>query len=382
MKIEITTNELVEAIKGVEPAVAKRPYSPILSGVRLEASASGLSLETTDLDLTIQLLAECATGEAGVVVVPAKQLSHAAKAMNGPAVTIECIATDGPSLSLSDGIKTITVEALSAEEWPNGPSGAGLTKAAMVEARDLGEALGRVATCASNDEGRPVLTGVQFVFDTGDASLELVATDSYRLGIATVEVQSVGEISEQRPIVSARSLKAMSRQLVAKQGPVSIYVGGREGEQRYPTIEFRFGAAQWTMRQIDGEFPNWRRIVPDENKGGSLEFDPKELGNAVTDAAGLRSDKGIPVRVALGDTCSLRMIDGQVGRLSQELRQATYSPNGTGPMEIAFNPAFLKDAVDFVGAERAYLKVTDPCKPALFLGAPKRQCVLMPVRTP
>jgi DNA polymerase III subunit beta len=382
VKIEITTKELVEAIKGVEPAVAKRPYSPILSGVRLEAYRSGLSLETTDLDLTIQFHAECTAGEAGVVVVPAKQMSHAAKAMNGPTVTIESDPADGPSLSLSDGIKTINIETLSAEDWPTGASRTGLTKAAAVEARDLAEALSRVATCASNDEGRPVLTGVQFVFDAEEASLELVATDSYRLGIATLEVQSVGEISEQCPIVSARSLKAMSRQLFAKQSPVSIYASGGEGEQRYPTIEFRFGVARWTMRQIDGEFPNWRRIVPDENKGGSLEFDPKELGNAVTDAAGLRSDKSIPVRVALGTICSLRMIDGQVGKLSQELRQAAYSPNGTGPMEIAFNPTFLRDAIDFVGAERANLRVTDPCKPALFLGASKRRCVLMPVRTP
>lgn len=380
MRVEIASKELVEAIKGVEAAVAKRSYVPILTGIRLQASAAGLSLEATDLELTIELLTQAQTAEDGVMVVPAKQLIHAAKAMVGPNVTIQDDAGGLPGLSLNCGRKTITIESFSVEDWPQAPSAANLREVATVDSNDLAEALGKVTTCASNDEGRPVLTGVQFVFDSETRSAELVATDSYRLGIATVALQSVGQISQDRPLASARSLKALSRKLTGFRGRVAILAN--TGDTELMCLAFEFGTARWTMRQIEGAFPDWHRIVPDESKGGSLEFDPKELSAAVADAAGLRSDKSIPVRVGLGTTCNLRMIDGNVGRLNQELGSATYSPNGTGPMEIGFNPSFLKDAIDFVGTKSVYLRVTDPCKPALFLGSPTRKVVVMPVRLP
>ena len=377
MKFTVATKDLSIALRNIEPAVAKRPVLAVLGGVRVEASESGLHLQTTDLDLTIDAQVAARVEATGVAVISAKQLITAAKATKQPHLTIAGDGTD--KVHISDGRMNLSVATLPAEDWPNRRSPQELTKVATAGGDELVRAISRVARCASTDQGRPILTGVQFNLDPGSRTLELVSTDSYRLGVTVVRLGSIDGDYTERPILAAGHLKAMARKIPGGTPQVAIHAGSPGGHPS-PVVEFRFHATTWTLRPIEGEFPNWQRILPDRNQGGSCEFDAKELGIAVADAAGIRSDSSIPVRLKLGATCSIRMVDGQVGELSQPLSQAIYSPNGTGPMEIAFNPAFLKDALAFVNTDRAVLKVTDPCKPALFLGVDE-QCVVMPVRT-
>ncbi|MGQ0680388.1 MAG: DNA polymerase III subunit beta [Actinomycetota bacterium] len=376
MKFTVATEDLAKAIKNVQPAVAKRPICPVLGGIRVEASESRLHLQATDLDLTINAQVDARVEDIGVAVISAKQLTTVAKAIKNPDLTIA--SGDQDRVHITDGRVNLTLATLPSQDWPNRRSSGHLTSVATVTGDELVRAISRVVRCASGDQGRPVLTGVQFNLDAGSRTAELVATDSYRLGVAAVRMQSVNPDYTERPILAAGPLKAMAAKIPGAS-EVSIYAGCPEG-QPCPVVEFRFAATTWRLRAIEGEFPNWRRIVPDGNAGGSFEFDAKELGAAVSDAAGIRTDRSTPVRLNLGPSCSIRMIDGTVGELSQPLTQAVYSPNGTGPMEIAFNPAFLKDAISFLDADRAILRVTDPCKPALFVGVDER-CVLMPVRT-
>ena len=376
MKFTVATEYLAKAIKNVQPAVAKKPISPVLGGIRVEASESRLHLQATDLDLTINAQVDARVEEIGVAVISAKQLATAAKAIKNPDLTIA--SGDQDRVHITDGRVNLTLATLPSEDWPNRREPGDLTSVATVAGDELVRAISRVVRCASGDQGRPVLTGVQVNLDASSRTGELVATDSYRLGVALVRLQSVNPDYTERPILAAAALKAMAGK-ISGASEVWVYAGCPEG-QPSPVVEFRFAATTWTLRPIEGQFPNWQRIVPDRTEGGSFEFDAKELGTAVSDAAGIRTDRSTPVRLNLGPSCSVRMIDGNVGELSQPLSRAVYSPNGTGPMEIAFNPAFLKDAISFLDAERAILRVTDPCKPALFVGVDER-CVLMPVRT-
>lgn len=382
MGFTIAKKQFVKALTSVMPAVSTRSTLPILSGVKLCGADTRIALEATDLELVIQLQRPAkGTGESvNWTVVPAKALAKAVKSLTEEEVTVELVERDErPVVEVSSGKRRIAIDALPAADWPEIATDIEFQAVCWFEAREVADALRRIVLCASDDEARPVLTGVQFNFR--EDSLELVATDSYRLGVLSVGVEPMKEAPDWSPIVPAKALKALAKQLQREDGRGILYVGksgNEENLQRF--VEFSFGIADcWLMREIQGEFPNWRQLVPEE-AGGQFEFESEEMAEAVKGAAALRSQKSVPVRFSLGDRCVLRMAESQVANVAETLEKAAYSPNGVGPMEIAFNPDFLLDAISFVGEEKARMRTTDPMKPALFHGENGGRYVLMPVR--
>ena len=118
-----------------------------------------------------------------------------------------------------------------------------------------------------------------------------------------------------------------------------------------------------------------------ESDGGSFEFEPEELTSAVRAADSVRSTAGAPVRLTLDRTCSLALREPDLGEMREQLAEATFTPNGAGAVEVAFNPDYLADAIRFCGVERGRMWVRDALKPVLFEG-PERRYVLMPIRMP
>ena len=145
-------------------------------------------------------------------------------------------------------------------------------------------------------------------------------------------------------------------------------------------MAFALPDAEWTVRTVEGEFPNWRQVVP-EPEGGLLEFDPRELGSALRAAAAVCSTKGAPIRLSLDRVCSLAVKEHDLGEMREALTGARFSPNGAGAMEVAFNPDYLADAIRFCGAERGRMWVRDALKAVLF-DSPDRRYALMPIRVP
>jgi DNA polymerase-3 subunit beta len=384
MNFTIDKKAFLAEIAKVTPAVASRSSLPVLSGIRLIANGSRISLAATDLEFEIRLQAPAKTPDGfGDAVVPANSLTKAVKTMPGPEVTVEFQEKDERcQVTISSGKKSVTLDCYPARDWPDIAKGVEWEPVCWFDAAGLADALSGAVLCASTDEARPVLTGVQF--NLSGEGLELVATDSYRLGIASAEAELKGELPDTAPIVPARVLKALVKQLKKDDGRGLIYFGTltENGNREIRFVEFSFGTAvSWVVRQIEGEFPNWRQLVPEES-GGLLEFDSKELTQAAEGAADLRSQKSVPVRIRLDDPCVLEMKDSQVGSVTEDLEKASYSPNGVGPMTIAFNPEFLVDGINFIGEERGRMRATDAVKPALFLSSDGRRYVLMPVRMP
>lgn len=380
MGFTIDRKQFLKALTSVMPAVSSRATLPILSGVKLAGADTRYSLQATDLELVISMQAPAnGSGPISEAVVPAKALTKAVKALPDSEVTIEVEDRDGRQVvKVASGAREILLDALPTHEWPEVLKGVEGKAVCWFEPAELADALEKMALCASTDEARPILTGVQFNF--GKDRLELAATDSYRLGVLSIEVEAIGEVPDFAPIVPARVLKALAKQLKKHdaRGIIHVVTAGEEDSRRH-LVEFSFGAACWATRAIEGEFPQWRSLIP-QDTGGMCQFDSDELASAVKGADALRSQKSTPVRVVLGDSCELRMEESGTATVAEALGRASYSPNGVGPMEIAFNPGFLNDAVKFVGEERVKMRSTDGCKPALFHGENGARYVLMPVR--
>jgi DNA polymerase-3 subunit beta len=380
MGFTIDKKQFLKALTSVMPAVSTRTTLPILSGIKLIGADTRYSLQTTDLELVISMQGPAqGSGKIGEAVVPATVLVKAVKSMPESEVAIDFAEPDGRSVvEVSSGSRRIAIEALPVGDWPEVLRDIKAQAVCWFEPAQMAEALEKMVLCASGDEARPVLTGVQFNF--GEDRIELAATDSYRLGVLSIEVEKKGEIPDFGPIVPARVLKAVAKELKKHDGRGILYVGASgEEDSRLRFVEFSFGTACWATRAIEGEFPKWRNLIP-EDAGGTFEFDSDELASAVNSADALRSQKSTPVRVVLGDSCELRMEESGTATVAEALGRSNYSPNGVGPMEIAFNPGFLNDAVKFVGEERVKMRTTDPYKPALFHGENGARYVLMPVR--
>jgi DNA polymerase III subunit beta len=383
MKLMVSAKPFTAELKSVLPAIATRSGLPMLSGVRLEASETGVSIEATDLELTARRVVrrEVTVDGAGSVVVPAKALVKAVAAMGEPEIVLE--SCDGRAgLDVRAGTRTVTLQGWPTDDWPAVPQVSAIDPIASIDASGAAEAFERVALCASSDEARPVLTCAALFFREAPPALEVVATDSYRLGVAQIPVEAGFRVSDGPMLVPARAVRLLAKQLKGADGAVQIRALEASGVEpsRASHIAFSLPDAEWTVRTVEGEFPNWKQVVPNR-EGGSFEFDPEELGSALRAATSVRSTTGAPVRLTLDRTCSLTLKDPELGEMREALTEAKFSPNGAGAMEVAFNPDYLADAIRFCGAERGRMWVRDGLKPALFEG-PERRYVLMPIRLP
>jgi DNA polymerase-3 subunit beta len=385
MKLMVSAKPFTAQLKSVLPAVATRSGLPMLSGVRLEASESGVAIEATDLELTARRVVrgDVTVDGAGSLVVPAKALVKAVAAMGEPEVGLESHSSEGRAgLDVRAGTRTVTLQGWPSDDWPAVPRVAAIDPIASIDASAARDAFERVAMCASSDEARPVLTCAALFFREDPAALEVVATDSYRLGVAQIPVEAGFPVSEGLMLVPARAVRLLAKQLKGAEGAVQVRALEASGVEpsRASRIAFSLPDAEWTVRTVEGEFPNWKQVVPNP-EGGSFEFDPEELGSALRAATSVRSTMGAPVRLTLDRTCSLALKDPDLGEMREALTEAKFSPNGAGAMEVAFNPDYLADAIRFCGAERGRMWVRDGLKPALFEG-PERRYVLMPIRLP
>jgi DNA polymerase-3 subunit beta len=217
---------------------------------------------------------------------------------------------------------------------------------------------------------------VALSFDEGSHALEVVATDSYRLGLVRVPLAAPPVAPEHPLLVPARVAKALAKRLKGEREVRILTEPVTGGGLR---AVFSFGKADWWARTIEGEFPNWRQVLP-EPEGGGLEFDADELESALKAASAVRGSGSAPVRLALDRSCALTLTEPDLGTVREELAEARFSPDGVGPLEVAFNPEYLLDGIRFAGEERGRLWVRDGLKPALFEG-PERSYAVMPVRT-
>src|SRR6266511_1971502 len=243
MKLIASTKQLGATIKGMLPAVPGHPRLPLLTGVKIDAAdAAAPALEATDLEVSIhRVLGEgVSVQQPGSAVVPAKALAKAVQAIQGTEVELEAVAEDGRvCLKLHAGNRTVTLDGFPPEDWPAIPKRSELSPTAAADAPALAEAFELAAFCASKDEMRPTLTGVALSFQEGSA-LEVVATDSYRLGALRVSVTDLQAPPDRPPLVPARVARALARQLKKEQGTMQIGITGA-ADHRPQVVGFSFG---------------------------------------------------------------------------------------------------------------------------------------------
>jgi DNA polymerase-3 subunit beta len=363
VKFRCDRDLLSEALQTVQRGVSTRPGIPALTGVLMTVGEGELALTTTDLEVTTEVRVPVDAKEDGSTLVPARLLADMVKALPPDAVDFE---TDGSQAQVVCRSFEGTLRCLAAEDFPAVREVEGTR--VTVETQAFAEGVGQVARAASRDEARPVLTGV--LLEANREGLTMAATDSYRLAVR--ELQATGE-GEARALVPERALSEAGRAASGEEkGQVEIILGDAQAA-------FRVGLLRMTSRLIDGEFPNYRQLLP-EPGDNRLSADRQELLEAVR-RVGLLARESSPVRLelnALGVRLTSQSPD--LGA-AVEAVEAKYQGD---ELTAAFNPAYLGDGLSGVSADRVTLELRDGLKPALVRGEGEDAFtyLVMPVRLP
>src|ERR671937_3199501 len=347
MKFRCDRDALSEALQTVQRGVSTRPGIPALTGVLLEADEAGtLTLTTTDLEVSARLTIEVQVHEAGVALVPARLLADTVKSLAEAPVDLE---TDQSQAHLRCAAYEGALRLLPADDFPalQEPSGTRIS----LDPGAFAEAVGQVARAASRDEARPVLTGV--LLEVSREGVVLVATDSYRLAGRDLVATADGEA---RAIVPERALSEAGRAAADQKSEVEARTDGSQ-------ISFRVGSLTLTSRLIEGEFPNYRQLLP-ESYESRLTISRQQLLEAVR-RVGLLARDTSPVRMefnALGVKLSSSSPDlGQ----AVETVEARYEGED---LTAAFNPQYLIDGLTAATGESVRIDIRDGLKPGVVRG--------------
>lgn len=361
MKFRCERDDLVEALGTAGRAVANRGGAlPVLSGVRMELTGSRLQLTGSDLDLTISVTAEVGGETDGVAVVPAKIASDVVRSLD--AGTVE-VVIEGDEAQISSGRFSSSIRLLPADEFPR--LAAPAEHAVTLDAADLATALSQVVPAASNDDARPILTGVLMAAE--GSGLRLVATDSYRLAVRDLEGSAVLD-EGQSVLVPSRALRELVRALGS--GEVTLRLGEREAT-------FEVGTMRLTTRLIEGEFPNYRGLIP-STYPNRMVVSREALGDAVRRVR-LMAREATPVRLTMSDAgVELDAVTQDIGQASEAV-DARF--DGT-ELTVGFNPDYLLDGIEVAPGDEVALETTDANKPAVLRAIDREDFLylLMPVR--
>jgi DNA polymerase-3 subunit beta len=362
VKFRCERDVLVDALGAAGRAVSSRGGSlPVLSGVRVELEGDRLRLTGSDLELTISVAVDVRGEEDGLAVVPARLATDVVRSLEPGAVTV---SAESDELHISAGRYQSAIRVLPADEFPRLPDAP--PDAVTLATGDLASALRQVVPAASADDARPILTGVLLAAEEG--GLRLVATDSYRLAVRDLPGTSV--LSEgQSVLVPSKALAELSRAL-GSAGEVVLRLAERNAS-------FEVGSTRITTQLIEGDFPNYRGLIP-SSYPNRLTVGREPLLDAVRRVK-LMAREATPVRLTMRpEGLELVAITQDVGQAHEEL-DAKFE--GT-ELTVAFNPEYLLDGIEVTPGDEVVVETLDALKPAVIRSTEGSDFLylLMPVR--
>ncbi len=365
MKFRCERDALSEALGTAQRAVGSRGGAlPVLSGVLLELQHDQLVVTGTDLELTIRTSTPVDGGGVGSAVLPARLLGDIIRSVEPGVVSMEVLDDEA---RISAGRSEFTVRTLGVGEFPRQPEpeGEGVT----IDAASFSEALRQVIPAASKDDARPILTGILLAAE--GEGVRLVATDSYRLAVRDLPAERI-LAAEERVLIPARGLSEVQRLLGS--GSLRVLLSDRDAS-------FHLSNARVTTRLIEGQFPNYRQLLP-SSYPNHLTVSREGLLDAVRRVRLVTQGReNTPVRLSL--SVSGIELDVQAHEVGQahEIIEGKYEGE---EMVVAFNPDFLIDGLQAVGGAEVVLETLDALKPVTARGTDESGFVylLMPVRVP
>lgn len=344
MRIITDKSTLLEGINIVQKAVPSKTTLPILEGILFQAKNGKLTLVSTDLEMGIETTSSVDVIEQGSTVVSSKIIGEIVRKLPDSDVEIETIDNFVYIKSENSEFKVLS---FSTEEFPELPS-VSREKGLSLTSSMLKEMIKQTIVAVSNDEIRPILTGVLMEVDGNQVTM--VALDGFRMA---VRVASALNDENFKAVIPGKTLVEIGKILNDTEDPVSIFISRNQ-------ILFHIGETTVVSRLLEGEFINYKQLLPTEYKT-KIVLKKENLLDACDRAALFAKDSNNSIKFEIYDDMMNIKSNSDNGDVHEQIN---ISKTGDD-IEIAFNPKYLIDALRVINREEIVVEFTTSVSPSI-----------------
>jgi DNA polymerase III subunit beta len=369
MEFKCVKSDLHNAIQIAEKAVAVRSTLPIIGNILLEASGKGLKLSSNDLELGIEMLIDANIVQEGAILAPAKTLSSIISKLSDGEVTFK--VDKNKTITIISNRSKFNIHGLPTDDFPMVHR---LEKGVTIQlsAESLKEMIRQTIIAVSMDEVKQFLNGV--LVEKEKNELRFVATDGFRLAKKTIVLQ--GSSSESiSVIIPSRALQEVSKilQQIDYQGEVTIVISREQ-------VAFEIGNIYFISRLIQGQFPDYKQVIPKETKTKVI-LARKDLQESAERASIIASASANIIKLEMVDDKLLITANtSSVGNVSELVDM---KKEGEIVQPIAFNVRLILDVIKNIDEDNIIISLNSPLSPGVITPKENRDYtyVLMPIRT-
>jgi DNA polymerase-3 subunit beta len=363
MKCVIGKETLLNGLQIVQNVVSTRTTLPILSNALVKAANGKLVIATTDLDTGIRVTIEGEVEKSGATTLPARRLFSIIRELPAAELTLEVDAKH--SATIKSGQSFFRILGLPEEDFPSFPKSDG-AKLFKIQQGALKDMLKRTAYAISADESRYVLNGVLLSFK--ENKLTMVATDGRRLALVEHEME-FPKSSEADVVLPTKAVQELQR-ILGNDEPLQIFLAENQ-------ISFDLGKTYLTSKLIEGNYPNYKQVVPAEAKERII-LERELFLNAVRRVALLSSEKSNSVKLTFSkNNLDITANTPEVGEAKESIAVNYKGKDFT----IAFNPEYLMDPLRNLDADEVFFDFIDELSPGVIKYNKPFLYVIMPMRT-
>lgn len=367
MKITILKENLSKGLSIVGRVVSSRGSLEILSNILIKTSKGRVCLSATNLEIGISYMVGAKVESDGAITVPAKLFSEFINSLPSEKITLEL---DGDTLKCkTDDYKT-SIKGISADEFPLIPE-IKEKKTFSINGVKFRDAVNLVGLAASLDDSRPILSGVYI--KVSGTKVVLAATDSYRLAENIVSVNA-DKNKKEEIVVPARTLIELSRILGELKEDIEVNAYITENQ-----ILFEANGLELVSRLIEGQFPNYKQIIP-ENTESVAKVDKSELLGAVKVASLFARENANSIKVAIKEKGKVE-INSQGSQVGENI--ATIKADVKGKTaEASFNGKYISDVLVAMKDKDVELGISGKLNPGVIKSAKNKDYtyIIMPLR--
>jgi len=367
MKLQVLQENFSKALTLASRFSSSRAQLPVLGNILLASSKNKLSISATNLEISIALAIGAKVEKEGAITVPSRIITDIISNLAPGAINLEA---EKEQLKISAENFSSVVSGMNPSDFPEVPRVIG--KAALtLPKEEFLETLSQVLFAASIDDTRPVLTGVLLIFKKGQ--LIAVATDGFRLSQKKMTLKE--RVKEGRLILPRNVLLEALR--LAGEG-TTLSLETKTGEKQ---CVFGIDDTVLSSRVIEGEFPDFERIIPKESTL-KINLDKEDLLRAVKLASIFARDSANIVEMKVAKGSVLLSAESQISGSQEAQVEARVEGLTSAGFEISFNYRFLEEFLHAAKGEEIQLEFSSPSAPGIFTDPkdPSFLHLIMPVR--
>ncbi len=370
MKFQCNKNDLVQALQIVSRAVASKPQTPILSGIHLIAKGDTLEMEATDYEIGIVCRIDADIEQEGESVLSGRYLQEVSRNLPDSEIVFEQSAEE-PTIHIRSGAANFTLLGMAARDFP------GVRKieekvSFTIRNTALSKIVRKTSFSCSTDEARPIFTGC--LMELAEESIKMVATNTHRLSLEEETLSSFSG-QPQQSIVPARILGELMHTL-SSEIPTDVVV-----KCNYNEISFSFDNIFLMSRLIEGQFPDYRRVIPTDFRTNVILKRTDFLAAVSRVSLIARSSEYNTIRLEFSDgKVHISSNNPEIGNAEETVTAAIDGPD----IVIAFNAVYVNDVLKNMDSESFRFSMSEPLKPAMireFEGDEAFLYVITPVKT-